>query len=84
MNADLVRDLLHLERLQGVRTDFEEIDLVVDNRLADFRKRGSALFNRFDQPLGGADLPFDVVACFFVGILFFAFVSVIIIDRQIL
>ena len=62
VDADLVGDLLHLERLDVVRAVVEELRLVIDDRLRHAGERAAALLDRFDQPLGRVDLPLDVLA----------------------
>ena len=60
VDAHLVGDLLHLQRLDRLRALVEELGLVIDDRLGHPRERAAALLDRVDQPLGRIDLPLDV------------------------
>ena len=62
MHPDAVGDLLHLERLDRLRTLREKSCLVVDDRLRGLQQCAAALLDRLDQPLGCIDLPLDVFA----------------------
>ena len=66
MNANLVGNLLHLERFDELRAIFEKSPLVINDRLGNPRQRPPPLLDRFDEPLGRGDLAFDVLACFVI------------------
>ena len=68
VDAHLVGDLLHLQRLDEFRALAQKLGLMIDDRLRHARERVAALLDRFDQPLGRIDLPLDVFAGLFVGV----------------
>src|SRR5262249_22941144 len=67
VHADLVGDLLHLERFDELWAVLQELRLVIDDGLRNLGERAAALLDRFDEPLGGIDLALDVFALFGSG-----------------
>jgi hypothetical protein len=61
VDAEVVGDLLHLERLQVLRSVIEELPLVVDDPPAHLVERVAPLLDRVDEPARGLDLPLDVL-----------------------
>src|SRR5262249_53515958 len=67
VDADLVGDLLHFERLDVIGAVVEKLRLVVDDRLRHAGERAPALLDGLDQPLSRVDLALDVLTCLSIG-----------------
>ena len=67
MDFDNVGNLLHFQRNDGFRAEFQEFRLFIDDRLRHPFQGIVTLFNAFDQPFGGIDLILNVFPGFLVG-----------------
>src|SRR5438046_405388 len=67
VDADLVGDLLHLERLDVLRPLVEEGPLVLDDRPRHPLQRAAPLLDRVHQPLGRLQLALQVLLGLGVG-----------------
>ena len=82
VHADLVGDLLHLERLDEFGAAVENVLLMLDDRLGDPEQRVSSLLDRLDEPAGRLDLLLDEVAGRLIGVFVAELLEVIARDGQ--